>query len=232
VSLFRRRPRSTSRDGTEIIRHSDAQPATPATEDWELVEAITAHVEHHLGPVESVYHPLVSPWAHVDLHIVAPSEARPWRTLVTSGMAQRPMANGRFAELVIVLAPDWPAPDDPGFDDETARWPYWLLREIAVLPHRFATDLGTGHTVPNGDPPAPYAPGTEMCGVLLFPPVLQPDGFETLTAGAREIEFLGVFGLYEAEMDFKLEHGLEALIDRFDAAEVSEALVPRRESVV
>jgi hypothetical protein len=145
-------------------------------------------------------------------------------------MAQRPMANGRFAELVIVLAPDWPGPDDPGFD--AARWPYGLLQELAVLPHRFGTDLGTGHTVPNGDPPEPYAPDTEMCGVLLFPPVLQPDGFESLTVGEREIRFLGVFPLYAAEMNFKLAQGLEALIDRFDAAEVSEALVPRRPSVV
>jgi hypothetical protein len=41
-----------------------------------------------------------------------------------------------------------------------------------------------------------------------------------------------VFPLYAAEMDFKLARGLEPLIDRLDAAEVSEALVLDRPSVV
>jgi Suppressor of fused protein (SUFU) len=180
VSPFRRKRRETA-----ILRHTEERPATPATEDWELVEAVSAHAERHIGPVESVYHQLVSPWIYVDVHAIAPSEDRPWRTLVTSGMAQRPMSDGRFAELVMVVAPHWPVPDTPGFD-ETARWPFRLLQDLAELPHRFGTTLGTGHTVPNGDPPAPYAPGTALCGVLLFPPVLQPDGFDTLTwAGAR-----------------------------------------------
>jgi hypothetical protein len=226
VSLFRRK-----RDQTRILRHTEEAPATPATEDWELVEAVTAHVERHLGPVEAVYHQLVSPWIHVDVHVTAPTEERPWRTLVTSGMAQRPMADGRFAELVMVVAPHWPRPDAAGFG-EAASWPFQLLQDLAELPHRFGTSLGTGHTVPHGDPPAPYAPDTELCGVLLFPPVLQPDGFDTLTVGGREIDFLAVFPLYAAEMDFKLAQGLEPLIDRLDAAEVSEALVVDRPSVV
>ena len=47
----------------------------------------------------------------MDIHVSEPSERRPWFTLVTSGMAERPMrtkvADHRFAELVMCLPPTW-----------------------------------------------------------------------------------------------------------------------------
>jgi hypothetical protein len=223
--LFRRR----RRDAPGVIRHTEETEATPAAADPELIEAIEAHIERHFGPYDQVFHQIESLWVHVDIHITEP---RPWRTLVTSGMSTRPMADGRYAELMLSLPPDWPVPGSPEFETREGYWPYRLLQELAVLPHRFDTSLGTGHTVPNLDPPQPYAPGTELCGALVFPPVLAPDDFSPLAVGGRSIEFLALFPLYEQEMNFKLEHGLEALIDRLDEADATEVVEPRRPSVV
>jgi len=52
--------------------------------------------------------------------------------------------------------------------------------------------LWSGHTVPNGDPPEPYAPNTKLCGALIAPPV-------------------AVWPLHADEMELKLDKGLEAL---------------------
>jgi hypothetical protein len=58
-----------------------------------------------------LFHELLSDLVHVDIHIVEPTAARNYYTLVTSGMSDRPMAapeecrECRYAELVISLPP-------------------------------------------------------------------------------------------------------------------------------
>ena len=49
--------------------------------------------------------------------------------------------------------------------------------------------------------------------------------------GDHTVFFLGVYPLYQDEMDLKLAHGAEALTDRLEAAEVTELLDPTRPSV-
>jgi hypothetical protein len=48
---------------------------------------------------------------------------------------------------------------------------YWLVRLIK------------GHTMPNGDPAQPYAPGLQFDGCIVLPPVSVPDAFHTLRTG-------------------------------------------------
>jgi hypothetical protein len=223
--LFRRR----QRDASGVIRHTDETDSAPAEADSELIEAIEAHVARHFGPGDKVFHQIESRWVHVDIHITEP---RPWRTLVTSGMSTRPMSDGRYAELMLSLPADWPLPGSPELDTRDGYWPYWLLQELAVLPHRFHTTLDRGDTVPNSDPPKPYAPDTGLCGALVFPPVLVRNDLPPLTVGEREVEFLALYPLYADEMDLKLEHGLEALLDRLYDAGVTDELEPGRPSVV
>ena len=126
---------------------------------------------------------------HIDLHIVMPTEERPAITVVTSGMSERPMrspAGDLYAELMLVLPPTWPTPDDPDFESPSGYWPYRLLKELARLPHEYDTLLWTGHTVPNGDPPQPYGPNTKLCGALIAPMLIAPEApTRSSTATAR-----------------------------------------------
>jgi Suppressor of fused protein (SUFU) len=225
--------------GSRIFRHEPSdRELEPSGGDEALIEALSGHLEASFGVEPEVFHELVSDLVHVDVHKVPPADGRNWTTLVTSGMAERPMTvpegleDHRFAELVLALPPDWPLSEE-AFQDEANYWPIRLLKLLARLPHEFETFLWYGHTVPNGDPPEPYAPSTALCGAIILPPVLVPDGFATLELpDGRTVDFYGVVALHPDEMDYKLDQGAEVLAGHLDDAGVTELVDPGRPSVV
>jgi hypothetical protein len=40
--------------------------------DGDLIEAMTGHFERHVGTVDVVFHEIVSPYVHVDVHHIPP----------------------------------------------------------------------------------------------------------------------------------------------------------------
>ena len=241
-----------SPSGNPILRHKPRKmPFQLAHGDSENIDRISAHIEKHLGPVDSVFHEILSDLVHVDVHMVKPAPERDCYSLVTSGMSDAPMTvpEGvealRFAELMIQLPPDWPldriaAP--PGAkgqegDAETAAserwyWPIRWLKTLARLPHEYDTWLGESHTVPNGDPPEPFADDTKLCGMLVVPPMGASQEFATLKVNEdKTIFFYQLMPIYAEEMDLKLRKGAEALIDRFDRHQISVIVNPRRPNV-
>ena len=56
---------------------------------------------------------MISDLVHIDVHWVQPTPKRPYHTLVTSGMSDKPMTvpagaeHLRFAELMLCLPPEW-----------------------------------------------------------------------------------------------------------------------------
>ncbi len=225
-----------SAGGSRIFRHeaSAAEPAIAHGDDA-LIDAVSDHVERHIGPIERVLHEIISPVVHLDILHVPPSEALPWHTLVTCGMAAVPMqAPGpelAFAELTLALPPDWPMGDDD-WRDERQYWPVRLLKVLGRLPHEYDTWLGNGHTIPNDDPPEAYAPGTQLCGAIVADPLLPPEAVRRLDRPAGPIRFYGVVPLHAAELDFKLAEGADALYDRLSHARVCELVDAGRASVV
>src|SRR5690606_27736593 len=93
--------------------------------------------------------------------MVLPNEGCEDVRLVTSGMSDLPMSVPEdagcpgFAELMVTLPAGWKL-DQASFQDENWYWPVRLLKSLARLPHKHATWLGFGHTVPNGHPAGPY----------------------------------------------------------------------------
>jgi hypothetical protein len=225
-----------SAGGSRIYRH-DAPAGEPeiAHGDEALIEAVSEHVERHIGPIERVLHEIISPVVHLDVYHVLPSETLPWHTLVTCGMAAKPMQAPQpdlaFAELTLALPSDWPMGDED-WSDERHWWPMRLLKFLARVPHEYATWLGEGHTIPNDDPPQPYAPGTALSGAMLGPPLLPPADFRVLERPEGAINFYAVIPLHGAEMEYKLAEGADALFDRLDEAGINEVVDPRRPSVV
>jgi hypothetical protein len=194
-----------------IRRHREAaRSAAPAHGYPETVRAMTVHIERYLGPISTVFHEQTSEAVHVDVHHVGPSPGRNYHTLVTSGMSDRPMRVLRgdeatqYAELVMSLSPAWPLDRDS--------WPVQLLRFLARSPHLHRTAFWVGDTIPNGDPPRPYAADTGFCGALLSYPLSTPSDFWQLEIEGRQVWMLAVVPIYGEEMAFKLQHGAEALM--------------------
>jgi hypothetical protein len=229
-----------SPSGDSIYRHQprehnhDTQIATP---DEETTARIEAHLRTYVGDPWMVFHELVSDLVHIDVHIVQPTTERPFFTLVTSGMSARPMhvpeglEHLRYAEVLLCLPADWKL-QEHDLEQEENYWPIRWLKIIARLPHTYETWLCEGHTIPNGDPPEPFAANTELCGIILASPVLFDEACINLPIhDGKTIRFLSLLPLYREEMDFKLMHGADLLFERLEKVAVSELLDLRRVNV-
>lgn len=208
-----------------------------ATGDGENIEQISSHIERHYGKIAMVFHEVISDLVHIDVHWVQPTVERPYHTLITSGMSDRPMATPegaedfRFGELVISLPPEWPISME-AFKDECHYWPLRQLKTLARFPHEYDTWLSFGHTVPNGDPAEPYAKNTKLCCALLLFPLLVDSAFWSLVVNPKKtIRFFSLVPLYRAEMELKLKQGTDPLLDKLGAHEVNELLNPQRVNV-
>jgi hypothetical protein len=228
--------RSPGRQLRHEPRERDFEPAGAGCS--ETIDAVDRHLNHFIGPVATVYHEIVSDLVHVDIHMVPADSDRPFHALVTSGMSDRRMhipeeLQGQvpsWAELMILLPPEWPL-DQATWNDERHYWPIRQLKILARLPHEYETWLGIWHSLPNGDPPEPFADNTRFCATMLAPPLRFPEEFRTIRADdGREIALFAVLPLLPDELQAKLEYGVDVLFDGFDSHGVTELFDPGRGS--
>ena len=149
--------------------------------------------------------------------------------LVTSGMSDLPLrippgvgdAAPRRVELIFYCA-------EPKQEYlETLRW-------VARFPHDQKTWLSFGHTVPNGNPPAPFW-GSEILDTLLFmPTIVQRDQVlpEKLVLSGDPVHFLWVVPLATPECNLKLAKGFGAILDLFGENQHPHVFDPARKSYV
>lgn len=217
--------------GSHVYRYTEGPKDGPIVGGEPAnIEIISAHIEKHVGAVKTVFHEIVSPTVHVDIHHVPPAAGRDFHTLVTSGMSDLPMTVPEgceelaFAELVALLPSKWPLSQE-AFRDERNYWPIRTLKILARFPHEYGSWLGLDHTIPNGDPPQPYAEDTALCGVILTGPVSLRKEFFLLEAGEnRKIQFLNVIPIHADEMQLKLDRGADSLYKRFEQSGVSDVI--------
>ena len=220
-------------DGTEVedAFWSSAENREPELYTEAEMSAVEQHIKRTFGEFGHVFHELVSPDIHVDICVVPPSEERDYYTLVTMGMGAHRMnvpeelAEYRLerAELAIALPPDWKL-DEESMKEEKWYWPIGLLKVLARLPAAGDTWLGFGHTM---DKQSPFAKDTKLCASLLTGPQGVEDGCEVcILPNGETVNFYQVIPLYRDEMEYKLEHNADALIEKM--AEVSFVVQPER----
>ena len=199
----------------------DEEAGVPEVYTEEEMEVIEGHIQQYFGNFETVFHELSSPDIHVDICVVPPSEEHDYYTLVTMGMGAHRMnvpeelAEYKLerAELAIALPKDWKLKQEDMKDDRWY-WPIRLLKSLARLPIASDTWLGFGHTMDNEDD---FAKDTKLCAAILTGPQDTEDGSEVcILPSGEEVNFYQVIPLYREELEYKLAHDADALLDKMD----------------
>ena len=199
----------------------DEESGVPEVYTEEEMEAVEGHIQQYFGEFENVFHELSSPDIHVDICVVPPSEKRDYYTLVTMGMGAHRMnvpeelAEYKLerAELAIALPADWKL-DQESMKDEKWYWPIRLLKSLARLPIASDTWLGFGHTMDNEED---FAKDTKLCAAILTGPQDTEGGSEVcILPSGEEVNFYQVIPLYREELEYKMEHDADALLDKMD----------------
>ena len=215
---------------------SSTESSKPEVYSENEMSAIEQHIKNTFGEFENVFHELVSPDIHVDICVVPPSAKRDYYTLVTMGMGAHRMnvpeelAEYKMerAELAIALPPDWKL-DEESLKEEQWYWPIGLLKVLARLPIAEDTWLGFGHTM---DKQSPFAKDTKLCGALLVGPqdIVWTGGEVCTLPSGEEVNFYQVIPLYRNEIEYKLEHDADALLEKM--AGISFVVNPTRQNAI
>lgn len=225
-------PDGTEQEGTFWSSEEGSESELYTEEEMSAVEQ---HIKRTFGEFDHVFHELVSPDIHVDICVVPPSEERDYYMLVTMGMGAHrmnvPVELAEYklerAELAIALPSDWKL-DEESMKDERWYWPVGLLKVLARLPIASDTWLGFGHTM---DKQSSFAKDTKLCATLLIGPQGVEEGSEVcILPSGEEVNFYQVIPLYREELEYKLEHNADALIEQM--AEVSFVVHPDRPSSI
>ena len=199
------------------------------------MKVIEGHIQQYFGKFENVFHELVSPNIHVDICVVPPTEERDYYTLVTMGMGAHRMnvpeelAEYKLerAELAIALPVDWKIKHE-ALKDERWYWPIRLLKGLARLPIECDTWLGFGHTMDNQEA---FAKNTQLCASILTNPQNTEDGSEVcVLSNGEEVNFYQVIPLYRDELEYKLGHDADALLEKM--AGISFVVQPTRPDAI
>ncbi len=206
----------------DIFRKKKSRTNEIAPYEYTEVEMqeLDCYVQENLGECKEVFHEIFSPDVHLDIMIVQPTDEDPYYKLVTMGMGSYPMKvpeelqkeNLEYAEMVLYLPKSW----NMKSADEKDYWPIRYMKILGRLPLDMDTWLGYGHTIHGNADMSPFAENTELNSfVLLNACNLLYEKMELDMSSGKKIRFYQMFPLYQEELDYKLENGLDALLDLF-----------------
>jgi hypothetical protein len=197
-------------------------------------EHIRSHVERYIGRIGGMF-PGDPASGTADVLHVGPVDSRPYHTLITAGMSAVAMpvppevSAPHRLELMITLPEGWKP--EGSVAEDIAHWPTRLLQSLSRVPREPERWLGWGHTIRNGEPPQPYAPSTQLCGVIIAPSLIVPVGFYELNVENERVAFYAAIPLYREELELKQSKGMEVLLARLLEKDVNDIVWLKRRNV-
>ena len=196
------------------------------------IEKVSAYIEQQYGEFDLVAHEMVSPDIHCDIVIVPPTDELPFYKLVTMGAGAYKMNIPNDlksevcdrAEYVIFLPKDW----DIKSDKEEDYWPIRMLKTIARLPVRSDDWLCYSHTVNLTDDESPVAENTKFNSCVLLESRGKDNKYvKPLKLGhfGKKVAFYQLYPLYQEELEYKLEHSFDELMEKVDDEELSDFVI-------
>lgn len=197
--------------------------------DYEI-KKLYEHFEKYIGKPNYINIDTMTDDLDVSLITFLANNKRRYHTIVTAGMSSLPtivpedQSVWKYTELMIYLPESWPISKE-SIKSFEHYWPIGWLRRLSKFTHENSTWFCWGDTVPNGEPPEPFASNTDLCCILLLPPIQEEEEFFELKINKEKtIRFLVVVPIYREEMEFKLKHGYRPLLDKFDANNINDLI--------
>jgi Suppressor of fused protein (SUFU) len=218
-------------DGTNIVRHGNIETKLGVTTGAEgFGQAREAAYKRLFGEPVSVSHEVFPLVPHIDVYTFKRSQGNEEvYSLVTGGMSDLEMTLPRKADK------DAPRRVELIFYCSEPRDEYIsTLRWVAHFPHDSKSWLGHGHTMPNGNPPAPFLGSTALDTLFFLPPIVKKDQTlpTELQLSGEPVHFLWVVPLTTPECDFKLTNGFDAMLNLFQQNRHPYVFDPHRKSYV
>jgi hypothetical protein len=200
----------------------------------ESVEIIDEHLDNFFNSEEIlVLHEKESEIIHSDIYIVKSSEDRPYNLLLTCGLSALPMKvpddldNLKFAEITMLLPGHWKLNYDD-FGDENNYWPIRALKQLSKYPHLNETWLGFGHTIPLDDT---HKVNHNFDSIILLESITLSADFTYIETDEKEIYFYSAIPIYVEELEYKLKHGADKLLELFQQFDIDEIVDVNRINV-
>lgn len=181
------------------------------------------------GKVEDVSMQALPLAPRVDVHTYFRTGADGSRvcTLVTAGMSDLAMTIPARAEVPRRVELIFYCTEPTAEYIDTLRW-------LAHFPHDQKTWIGSGHTIPNGNPPSPFFGSAVLDTVLLLPTIVQRDRTlsEHLILDGDPVHLLWVVPITSVECKLKLDRGTNAILELFGIHKHPHVFDPNRKSYV
>ncbi len=179
--------------------------------------------ERAIGPMRqpAVYHWEDDNNPHIDVYVLGASPGRPHQTMVTGGMADRPMPGLRAGKRVsrrVELIVDLPRAGD---------WLAMILRDIAGVPFQYGTFFEEG-TLIQGT--TSIRPGSALRHAVLAN--AEHEALQGFVVEGEIVRFLSVVFISDEELHFGRSVGGPALVQLIRNAGMGGVLEEARESVL
>lgn len=198
------------------------------------VEIIDEHLDSFFDSEEiQVLHENESEIIHCDIFIVKPAEDRNYNLLLSCGMSALPMKvpkeldHLKFAEITMLLPTNWKLAYED-FADENNYWPIRALKQLSKYPHLNDTWFGYGHTIPLDDT---NKVNHNFDSIILLESITLSEEFIYIETDEKDIFFYSAIPIYKEELEYKLEHGTDKLLELFQQCDIDEVVDINRKNV-
>jgi hypothetical protein len=151
----------------------------------------------------------------IEVLCFAPTQIRPFATLMTNGLSAAVGPSGTRNELVMYVSQQ---------DADCVA----LLRYVAMLVNyakrQTKIDIGVGAVIPNGNPAQPIAANSHLKHFLFLPPPIAMDAnlsIPSYTIGHADAEALWLHPITTAEKTMRFSQGLASLVSRMHLVKAS-----------
>lgn len=181
-------------------------------------DILKKYIKKHYGKTQSFYRDYSSSGVHPDIAIIPPNFAKPFFTLVTTGLGAHkinPPASiplnvkadyHERVEFILTLDKNWP------LDEKTEEiyWPLHLLRDAAKLAAEKDCCFGDFPVI---EMSKYYDPLNKFMGALLVEPEvdISEDSSLCKLSDGSNVKFLQFIPLFREEIRYRKEHGGEQL---------------------